>query len=96
VNSVSQALADEHTVARGIVVETEHPVFGTVRQVRSPVRVGDGVVRYRRAPQRNEDADYVFAELLGYDPTRIEMLSAACIPDADSGDRLPAERPPSR
>jgi crotonobetainyl-CoA:carnitine CoA-transferase CaiB-like acyl-CoA transferase len=75
VNSVSQALADEQTLARGMVVETEHPEFGTVRQVRSPVRVGDGVVEYRRAPRRNEDADYVFSELLGYDATRIEALS---------------------
>jgi crotonobetainyl-CoA:carnitine CoA-transferase CaiB-like acyl-CoA transferase len=76
VNSVSQALADEHTVSRGMVVETEHPEFGTVRQVRSPVRVGDGAVEYRRAPRRNEDADYVFSDLLGYDATRIEMLGA--------------------
>jgi crotonobetainyl-CoA:carnitine CoA-transferase CaiB-like acyl-CoA transferase len=74
VNSVSQALADEHTVSRGMVVETEHPEFGTVRQVRSPVRVGDGAVEYRRAPRRNEDADYVFSELLHYDSARIEML----------------------
>lgn len=79
VNSVSQALADEHTVSRGMVVETEHPEFGTVRQVRSPVRVGDGAVEYRRAPRRNEDADYVFSELLGYDSTRIEMLGAASV-----------------
>jgi crotonobetainyl-CoA:carnitine CoA-transferase CaiB-like acyl-CoA transferase len=82
VNSVSQALADAHTVARGMVVETEHPEFGTVRQVRSPVRVGDGVVEYRCAPRRNEDADYVFSELLGYDSTRIEMLGAASVQDA--------------
>jgi crotonobetainyl-CoA:carnitine CoA-transferase CaiB-like acyl-CoA transferase len=75
VNSVSQALADEQTLARGMVVETEHPEFGTVRQVRSPVRVGDDVVEYRRAPRRNEDVDYVFSELLGYDAARIEALS---------------------
>jgi crotonobetainyl-CoA:carnitine CoA-transferase CaiB-like acyl-CoA transferase len=87
VNSVSQALADEHTVARGMVVETEHPQFGTVRQVRSPVRVGDGVVQYRRAPRRNEDADYVFSELLGYDATRIESLCAAGVPDAAFTER---------
>jgi len=82
VNSVAQALTDEQTLARGMVVETEHPEFGTVRQVRSPVRVGDGVVEYRRAPRRNEDADYVFSELLGYDATRIEALGAASVQDA--------------
>ena len=74
VNSVSEALADEHTIARGMIVETEHPRFGTVRQVRSPVRVGTEEPEYRRAPARNEDADYVFAQLLGYDAIRLEEL----------------------
>jgi crotonobetainyl-CoA:carnitine CoA-transferase CaiB-like acyl-CoA transferase len=79
VNSVSQALADDHTRARGMVVETEHPHFGTVRQVRSPVRVGAEVTDYRRAPRRNEDAGYVFSELLGYDTERIERLTTGAI-----------------
>ena len=85
VNSVSQALEDEHTVARGMVVDTEHPAFGTVRQVRSPVRVGSDPVEYRRAPQRNEDAHFVFAELLGYDAERVERLSAGTIGEASEG-----------
>ena len=74
VNSVAQALADEQTVARGMVVESEHPEFGTVRQVRSPVRVGSEPVEYRRAPQRNEDAEYVYTEILGYDAGHIQRL----------------------
>jgi crotonobetainyl-CoA:carnitine CoA-transferase CaiB-like acyl-CoA transferase len=82
VNSVSQALADDHTVARGMVVETEHPYFGTVRQVRSPVRVGPEVTDYRRAPQRNEDEGYVFSELLGYDAERIERLATGAVVEA--------------
>ncbi|MCU1471805.1 MAG: L-carnitine dehydratase/bile acid-inducible protein [Glaciihabitans sp.] len=85
VNTVSQALADEHTVARGMVVDTEHPAFGTVRQVRSPVRVGNDPVEYRRAPQRNEDAEYVFTELLGYDAERIERLTAGTIVETAEG-----------
>ena len=74
VNSVAQALADEQTVARGMVVESEHPEFGTVRQVRSPVRVGTEPVEYRRAPQRNEDAEYVYTEILGYDAGHIQRV----------------------
>ena len=58
-----------------MVVETEHPRFGTVRQVRSPVRVGDGDTSYRRAPARHEDVGYVLGELLGYDARRIEELN---------------------
>ncbi|MFQ5932326.1 MAG: CaiB/BaiF CoA transferase family protein, partial [Nitrospiraceae bacterium] len=71
VNSVAEALSDPHTAARRMVVETGHPRFGTVRQLASPVRVGDQSVPYRRAPRRNEDASYILKELLGYEPDRV-------------------------
>jgi len=77
VNDVAGALTDEHTAARGLVVETEHPRFGTVRQLASPVRVGDEPTRYRRAPRRGEDAGAVLHDLLGYDAERIRALDEA-------------------
>ncbi|MET7425145.1 CoA transferase [Dactylosporangium sp. NPDC005555] len=77
VNDVAAALADPHTAARGMVVETEHPRFGTIRQPASPVRVGDEPVPHRRAPRRNEDASYVLHDVLGYDDTRVAGLTAA-------------------
>ncbi|MFM9921180.1 CaiB/BaiF CoA transferase family protein [Lacisediminihabitans sp. H27-G8] len=76
VNSVSEALADAQTDARGMIVETEHPRFGTVRQVRSAVRVGSATPEYRRAPLRNEDVDYVLQDVLRYDEGRIAELAA--------------------
>ena len=76
VNSVEQAMADPHTDARGLIVETQHPRFGTVRQPASPVRVGDRPAAHRRAPLRNEDFDHVTRELLGYDDARITALRA--------------------
>ena len=76
VNTVSEALADAQTYARGMIVETEHPRFGTVRQVRSAVRVGDAMPDYRRAPQRNEDVDYVLRHVLGYDSDRVAEFAA--------------------
>ncbi|MFI7631742.1 CaiB/BaiF CoA transferase family protein [Microbispora rosea] len=77
VNTVAQALRDPHTVARGMVVETEHPYFGTVRQVASPLRVGAEQRAHARAPRRDEDVGYVLGEVLGYDAERIERLRAA-------------------
>jgi crotonobetainyl-CoA:carnitine CoA-transferase CaiB-like acyl-CoA transferase len=85
VNSVAQALSDPHTVARGMVIETEHPYFGTVRQVASPLRVGSPERRHRRGPRRDEDADYVLRELLGYDTSRIERLTGP-IADTSEGE----------
>ena len=41
------------------------------------MRVGDPPATYRRAPQRNEDFDYVVRDLLGYDDARIADLTAA-------------------
>ncbi|BBH71480.1 CoA transferase [Actinoplanes sp. OR16] len=76
VNDVAAALRDPHTLARGLVVETEHPRYGTVKQVASPVRVGDDPPAYRRAPRRGEDLSYV-SELLDYSPRRVEELRAA-------------------
>lgn len=76
VNDVAAALADEHTAARGLVVTTEHPRFGTVRQPASPVRVGTPPTDHRRAPQRGEHTDGVLRGLLGYSDERIAKLAA--------------------
>ncbi|WP_433825653.1 CaiB/BaiF CoA transferase family protein [Actinoplanes sp. CA-015351] len=76
VNDVAAALRDPHTLARGLVVETEHPRYGTVKQVASPVRVGDQPPAYRRAPRRGEDLGYV-SELLDYSPEQLEKLRSA-------------------
>lgn len=77
VNSVAQALADPQTAARGMIVDTEHPRFGRVRQPASPVRVGEPLRTHRRAPLRDEDHGYVMRELLGYDEVRVRELRAA-------------------
>ncbi|WP_433413053.1 CaiB/BaiF CoA transferase family protein [Microtetraspora malaysiensis] len=74
VNTVERALAEPHTIARDLIVTTEHPRYGTLRNLASPVRVGDLRPGYRRAPRRNEDAGYVLGDLLGYDRERIEAL----------------------
>lgn len=81
VNTVAEALADPLATERSMIVETDHPEFGTVRQVAPAVRVGppggdrDGA--HRRAPRRDEHAGYVLRELLRYDDEVIASLRAA-------------------
>ncbi len=83
VNDVAGALADAQTAARDLVVETDHPRFGTVRQLASPVRVGDETPTYRRAPLLHEDADDILRATLGYDDRRIvELTDAGAFGDA--------------
>jgi crotonobetainyl-CoA:carnitine CoA-transferase CaiB-like acyl-CoA transferase len=77
IQDVAQALTDPHTLARGLVVETEHPVLGQVRTVASPVRVGERRPEHRRAPRRGEHGEPLLRELLGYDPARIRALAEA-------------------
>ncbi|MBK1783214.1 CaiB/BaiF CoA transferase family protein [Prauserella cavernicola] len=77
INSIPQALADEQALAREMVVATEHPVFGTVRQVASPVRVGPERVAPHRAPHRGEHTESLCSELLGYSPEHIAGIRAA-------------------
>ncbi|WP_141578376.1 CaiB/BaiF CoA-transferase family protein [Actinomadura sp. WMMA1423] len=76
INDVAQAMREEHTRARGLRVTTEHPRFGTVEQVASPVRVGAQPTEYRRAPLRNEDFDLVVRGIAGYDEATVEALRA--------------------
>jgi len=78
VNDVPAALEDEQVKARNAVVQAEHPVLGTVRQVASPLRTGDELP-VRRAPFRGEHTETVLAELCGYTRERIDELAAAGI-----------------
>jgi crotonobetainyl-CoA:carnitine CoA-transferase CaiB-like acyl-CoA transferase len=77
VNDVAQALADPQAEARGALVEIEHPRFGEVRQVATPLRVGDEEKPARRAPFRGEDTEQVLVELCGYTSERVGELAAS-------------------
>jgi crotonobetainyl-CoA:carnitine CoA-transferase CaiB-like acyl-CoA transferase len=76
VNDVAAALEDPQTLARGAVAEHDHPALGTVRQVASPLRLGDDA-SVRRAPFRGEHTESVLAEVCGYSRERIDELAAA-------------------
>lgn len=77
IQTVEQALSDPQTGARELILEVEHPRFGHVRELASPVRVGRLRDDHHRAPQRNEDAQEILVGLLGYSPEKIEQLESA-------------------
>ncbi|TFD67744.1 CaiB/BaiF CoA transferase family protein [Cryobacterium ruanii] len=74
VNTVREALADPHTVARDMLVQTEHPRFGTIVQVATAARVGSLLTARGRAPARDEDGPEILSNLLGYPETQIREL----------------------
>jgi crotonobetainyl-CoA:carnitine CoA-transferase CaiB-like acyl-CoA transferase len=65
VNTVAQALDDPHVAARGLVLETQHPRYGTLRTLASPVRVGAPLEHVQRAPSLGEHTEELLTDLLG-------------------------------
>jgi crotonobetainyl-CoA:carnitine CoA-transferase CaiB-like acyl-CoA transferase len=77
VNTVAQALEDPQVAARGMIVEAEHPRYGTIKTLASPVKVGIETRPPRRAPQRGEHTRTVLADLLGLDELEIAGARSA-------------------
>jgi crotonobetainyl-CoA:carnitine CoA-transferase CaiB-like acyl-CoA transferase len=77
VNDVAQALADPLVAERQMIVETEHPRLGTVRQLRGLARVGDFKPVDTCGPLLGEHSRKVLDELLGVDTARFAELERA-------------------
>jgi crotonobetainyl-CoA:carnitine CoA-transferase CaiB-like acyl-CoA transferase len=73
VKNVGEALRDPQVAARGLVLEADHPVYGRVKTLASPVRVGDGFAAPTRGPRRGEHTESLLAELLRMDRSEIEQ-----------------------
>jgi len=77
VNDVRQALADPQVTARDMIVEVEHPDFGPLKEVRSPVRTEGEIRRPARAPKLGEHTDQILREILSYSDGTIARLRDA-------------------
>ena len=77
VNDVRQALADPQVLARDMIVEVEHPGFGTLREVRSPIRTEGEIRRPARAPRLGEHTEEILREVLGYGNGTITRLRSS-------------------
>jgi crotonobetainyl-CoA:carnitine CoA-transferase CaiB-like acyl-CoA transferase len=71
---VGQALADSHVRARGILHEWEHPEYGSVTQIKTPISE-DGVMPAIRSPSPflGQHTREVLGEL-GYTAAEIDKL----------------------
>ena len=93
VNDVAEALEDPQTVARGAVVEYEHPHLGTVREVASPLRLSGELPTPSRAPFLGEHTDAVLREVCGYSDEQTAALREA---GAFGRPRAAAPDPPAQ
>jgi len=78
IQDLPAALSDPHTLARGLLVETQHPTHGTVRQPVTPVKVGEhpNASSMSCGPALGADVPQVLRDLLGYDAARLSQLQA--------------------
>ena len=74
VNDVRQALADPQVLAADMLLDVEHPDFGTLREVRSPVRTAGEIRGPQRAPRLGEHTDQILREILSYGDATIARL----------------------
>jgi crotonobetainyl-CoA:carnitine CoA-transferase CaiB-like acyl-CoA transferase len=77
VNDVAAALEDPQTLERGDVIKIEHPRFGTVRQIASPLRIGALTAPLRRAPFRGEQTADVLGRIARFSIEEIDELAAS-------------------
>ncbi len=64
INAPEEAVSSEQALARGMVVELEHPLAGPVKSLGNPIHMKSGGPTYRRPPpQLGEHNDEIQAEL---------------------------------
>lgn len=74
VNRLDEALADPQVLHRGMTIEIEHQLGGTLRFVGNPIRMNTHDWQYRTPPVIGGDSEQVLAELLGLDEEELGKL----------------------
>jgi len=74
VQSLSEALADPELERCGTLIAVDHPTFGRIKEVNTPVRFPGRRKEHRGAPALGEDTRAILKQYLHYTDERIEEL----------------------
>ncbi len=79
IQTVSQALNDGQTLARGLIVEIEHPSLGIARSIANPIRFETQPIRYRLPPPLLGEHTAAILSELKYTESEVESaMRSAC------------------
>jgi formyl-CoA transferase/CoA:oxalate CoA-transferase len=74
INFPDETLADPQILARGMIVELEHPLAGLTRSIGNPVHLSETPVTYRLPPPLLGEHNGEVLSALGYDTRQVEGL----------------------
>jgi crotonobetainyl-CoA:carnitine CoA-transferase CaiB-like acyl-CoA transferase len=77
INGVAEALNDIQAKSRGLVVQLEHPMLGTVKTIANPMRLSDSPVTYRLAPPFLGEHTNQILQALGYSEHETQALASS-------------------
>lgn len=77
VNSVEEALRERQILERDMLVEVDHPDFGTLRQVRTAIKVPGAAQHERPAPALGADTAAILKSVLCYSDEQIALLRSS-------------------
>jgi len=75
INTVPEALNDEQTRARSLIVQIEHPAVGTLKSIANPIRFSNTPVSYRLPPPLLGEQTGEILQSLGYTTEEVKSMT---------------------
>lgn len=74
VNSIEQAFEDEQIEARGLMVDVDHPFYGTIKQITSPIVTEGSNQANSVGPALGQHTNEILIDLLSMNPANVQQL----------------------